>query len=107
ATAAAVDTPQTTAVKISWTAAIDDQTDPTQIAYDVYQASAPGMEDFTSAPVVTVTGATEAIVTMTPATTGYWVVRARDLAGNTDANTVEVATTTYVSFSQNLQPAFS
>jgi hypothetical protein len=37
----------------------------------------------------------------------YWVVRARDLAGNEDTNTVELSATTGVSFAENVQPIFT
>ncbi|HVY44875.1 MAG TPA: hypothetical protein VHB21_03310, partial [Minicystis sp.] len=92
---------------VSWDAATDDQTDPSQITYDVYQGPSAGMEDF-GTPVATVVGMTQVTLSMqTPATAGYFVVRAKDLASNEDANANEVNATTYVSFAQNLQPAFS
>ena len=44
---------------------------------------------------------------LTPDTTLYWVVRARDLAGNHDSNVVEASGTVNVSFSRQVQVTFS
>jgi hypothetical protein len=98
---------ETTNVVLTWDPASDDQTSPDQIAYDVFQANAAGGEDFTGMPVTTVTGVNTATVTLAPATQAYWVVRARDKAGNEDVNNAEATTTTFVSFSQNLQQAWN
>jgi hypothetical protein len=98
---------ETTTVVLSWDAATDDQTSPDQIAYDVYQSDTPGGEALSGAATTTVLGTTSATVSLTPATTAYWVVRARDKAGNQDTNLTEASTTTFVSFAQNLQQAWS
>ncbi len=98
---------EATTIVLSWDAATDDQTPPDQIAYDVYQSATQGGEVLTGTPTTSVTGMTSATVSMTPATLGYWVVRARDKAGNHDANMIEASTTTFVSFAQNLQQAWS
>src|SRR5262249_5136093 len=84
--AAALDTPSTSAVKITWSQASDDQLAPNQIIYDVYQSSTPGGEDFSATPAAEVVGVTEAIVNLTSRTTAYWIVRAKDSAGNDDGN---------------------
>jgi hypothetical protein len=76
--------------RLTWRPAQDDSTPSAQVVYDVFQATAAGAEDF-SAPTYT-TSAGETSFT-TPALSGggayYFVVRARDGAGNSDANRVE------------------
>jgi hypothetical protein len=60
------------------------------MVYDVYQATAPGGEDFSAPTYSTPAGATS--FDTPPLTTDksfYFVVRARDQAGNRDSNTVE------------------
>jgi len=70
-------------------AAVDDSTGRAAITYDIYRSDAPGAEDFGRATYSTA-GATRF---KTPALPGgrrwYFVVRARDRAGNVDANRVE------------------
>ncbi len=98
-----------TSVQLGWVAAADPQTPTAQIVYDVFQATSPGGEVFTSAPTATSTpGATSITMSnLQPSSTLYWVVRARDLAGNEDTNTVELSAVTGVSFSENVQPIFT
>jgi hypothetical protein len=61
-----------------------------KIVYDVYQASAPGGEDFSTPTYTTAPGATSFVTLPLPTDQAvYFVVRARDKAGNSDANTVE------------------
>lgn len=77
-------------VALSWAPATDDVTASNQIVYLVYQASSSGGQSFASPTFTTMSGATGFVVSgLAPATTYYFVVRARDLAGNVDANTVE------------------
>lgn len=97
-----------TTVDLNWAAATDDQTAQGDIVYDVYQASAPGGEVFTQQPTATSNaGATSITISgLTSATQYYWVVRARDRAGNHDANTVEKGALTDVSFVANVMPIF-
>jgi hypothetical protein len=85
---------QTASYRLVWDAATDNVTPPAQIAYDVYQATKSGGEDF-SAPTYTVRrGATTFTTPSLPADqTFYFVVRARDRAGNRDLNDVERAGT--------------
>ena len=81
---------ETTPFTLSWQAASDNLTPSSQIVYDIYLASAPGGESF-SAP--TWTSAPGATTFRTPGLPShgsfYFVVRARDGAGNEDRNTVE------------------
>jgi hypothetical protein len=81
---------QTTPYTLSWQPAGDDNTPSAQIRYDIYVASAPGAENF-SAPTWTTPPGTTSYRTPGLPSHGshYFVVRARDSAGNRDNNTVE------------------
>lgn len=92
---AASTTAAPSSVTVKWNAATDDHTDPTQITYLVYQATAAGGENFTSPSFTTAPGATSYTAgKLAVNTTYYFVVRAQDLAGNVDQNKVEVKATT-------------
>jgi hypothetical protein len=81
---------QSAAYRLSWDAATDNRTPSTQIVYDIYQATKSGGEDFSTPTYSSQRGATT--FTTPPLrsdTTFYFVVRARDRAGNRDSNTVE------------------
>jgi hypothetical protein len=82
---------QTTPYNLSWQAASDDVTPSSQIVYDVYLASMPGGEDF-SKPTWTTPAGVTGYTTPGLASHGtfYFVVRARDGAGNREANRVEL-----------------
>jgi hypothetical protein len=72
--------------------ATDDVARQSAFVYDVYEASAPGGEGFTSPRYTSAPGATSFVTPPLPDTTGYvFVVRARDPSGNRDANDVERA----------------
>jgi hypothetical protein len=77
--------------RLVWPAAKDALTPQSRMRYDIYRAAAPGRENFV-APTYTVRGTT---LFMTPplssAETYYFVVRARDAAGNRDRNRRERA----------------
>jgi hypothetical protein len=61
-----------------------------EIVYDVYQATSPGGENFSMPTYVTSAGATSFDTPQLPSEgTFYFVVRARDEAGNEDSNKVE------------------
>jgi len=83
-------------IALSWTAATDTSTPPADIAYDIYEAVASGAEEYASGPEFTSPlGATTFTVTgLQPLETAYFVVRARDLDGNEDTNTVQVSAKT-------------
>jgi hypothetical protein len=82
-------------ITVSWTAASDDVTPASQIVYDVYLATAAGQESFAHPTLTTAPGALNAVMGgLLPATTYFFVVRARDQAGNEEHNTIEVAATT-------------
>jgi hypothetical protein len=74
-------------VGLSWDAAKDNVTPQSRIAYDIYMASTAGGEDF-SKPNWTTVGKTSFETPSLPANR-YFVVRARDRAGNEDRNRIE------------------
>jgi hypothetical protein len=81
----------TVSFEIGWWPAIDDDTDPDDIVYDVYQARRPGEEDLSHPTYTSDPGALSLVTPDLPAGTYYYVVRARDTAGNTDSNVIEVS----------------
>jgi hypothetical protein len=79
-----------TSYHLSWSAARDNVTPTDRIVYDVYQASRSRKEDFAHPTYTTKPGATRfSTPELTSAHSWFFVVRARDAAGNRDANTVE------------------
>jgi hypothetical protein len=81
---------RTTSYTLRWEPATDNVTRPKKIVFDVYQASAPGGEDFSTQTYTTAAGATSFVTPPLPTDQAvYFVVRARDRAGNSDSNTVE------------------
>jgi hypothetical protein len=82
---------QTTPFNLRWQTASDDVTPPSLIVYDVYLATTPGDEDFSEPTWTTAPGATSYRTPGLPSHGAfYFVVRARDQAGNEDGNTVEL-----------------
>jgi hypothetical protein len=80
----------TTSYHLSWDPAKDNQTSTSEIVYDVYQATTAGGEDFSTPTYTTAPGATSFDTPeLTTDEVFYFVVRARDQAGNRDSNTVE------------------
>ena len=81
---------QTTPFNLSWEAAVDDVTPPALIVYEIYFATTPGGEDFANPTWTSEPGATSFRTPGLPSHGSfYFVVRARDTAGNEDANLVE------------------
>ena len=81
---------RTTSYHLVWDPASDNRTPSSQIVYDVYQASTAGGEDFSKPTYTTAAGATSFDTPPLPTDkTFYFVVRARDRAGNSDSNKVE------------------
>lgn len=81
---------RTSSYRLTWTAATDEKTPSAGIVYDVYQANAPGGEDFTVPTYTTGPGVVAFSTPLLPDDRAYsFVVRARDRAGNRDRNVVE------------------
>jgi hypothetical protein len=81
---------ETTPYTLAWQAATDDRTASAAILYDVYFAASAGAENFTKPTWTTLPGVTTFRTPGLPSHgTAYFVVRARDAAGNEDSNTRE------------------
>lgn len=94
-------------ITLSWAAASDNVSPAAQITYLVYQAAAAGGETYNQPSFTTAPGATSfSIGKLAIRTTYYFVVRARDEAGNLDSNKVEVSATTPAT-SDMMAPTFA
>jgi hypothetical protein len=83
------------AITLDWNAATDNVTPSSQMVYLVYQATSAGGESFGMPTFTTSPGVTSFAIGKLPINTKYYfVVRARDAAGNVDGNTMEVSATT-------------
>ena len=81
---------RTSAYNLSWAPATDNVTRSKKIVYEVYQATMAGGEDFSAPTYTTGRGATTFATPMLPTDESfYFVVRARDRAGNEDLNVIE------------------
>jgi len=81
---------RTSSYHLSWDAATDNVTPSSKIVYNVYQATTAGGEDFSQPTYTTAAGVTSFDTPqLSSGKTFYFVVRARDQAGNEDSNTVE------------------
>lgn len=77
-------------VALTWTAATDNESMASNIAYAVYVGDTAGGEDFSNPYMVTPSGSDGATLTsVVPGEKHFWVVRAVDQAGNEDDNMVE------------------
>ncbi len=75
--------------RLVWPAAKDDVTPVSRLVYDVYQTTSRGGENFSAPTYTTRRGATSFAtppLSSTSTVTYYFVVRARDAAGNRDRN---------------------
>lgn len=91
-----------TSVTLSWSAATDETS---SVVYDIFVSTTSGCYNFGAPDQTTSAGDTSAVVTgLAPNTTYFFVVRARDAAGNTDSNTTEMSAKTWVSWSMNVWP---
>ena len=80
----------TASYHLRWDPAADDVSRAKKIEYDIYRAGKTGGEDFSAPTYTTRAGATSFTTPPLPADAPvYFVVRARDQAGNRDSNTVE------------------
>jgi hypothetical protein len=83
-----------TAVRLSWTAGADNRTLASKLVYDVYVATASGAENYGSAAASSAPGASSVDITgLTPVTPYYFVVLARDQAGNRSVDKLERSVT--------------
>ncbi len=83
------------AVELSWTPASDETTASSAIVYAVYAARTSGGQNLLEPMVVTDAGVTRWKVTgLDSNETYYFIVRARDRAGNEDGNTAQLSVTT-------------
>lgn len=81
---------QTSPYTLTWQPASDDVTPAAAIVYDIYYATTPGGEDFTHPTWTSLPGAATFRTPGLPSHgSAYFVVRARDTAGNADGNTRE------------------
>ena len=81
---------RTSSYHLSWEAATDNVTPSSKIIYNVYQATTAGGENFSQPTYTTAAGVTSFDTPqLSSVKTFYFVVRARDQAGNEDSNTVE------------------
>lgn len=81
---------ETIAYKLSWEPAHDQVTPRARIVYDIFMSNGSGGENFSSPNWTTRPGANSFKTPRLPvATTHYFVVRARDQAGNEDQNRVQ------------------
>jgi hypothetical protein len=81
---------RTTSYHLTWEAATDNRTPSAKIVYEIYQATTPGGEDFSSPTYTTAPGVTSFDTPqLSIEKSFYFVVRARDRRGNEDANKIE------------------
>ncbi len=80
--------PRPVPFELTWKAATDSVTPSSQIVYDIYLSHTRGGEDFSHPTWTTAPGVTS-FETPPLNEPSYFVVRARDQAGNEDQNTVE------------------
>jgi hypothetical protein len=80
---------RTSSYHLSWAPATEKNKH-SRIVYEVYQATTRGGENFSTPTYTTASGVTSFDTPQLPTeATFYFVVRARDRAGNEDSNTVE------------------
>ncbi len=85
-----------TEINLSWSAATDDVTASSNIVYLIYMSTTSGGEDFTALPNFTADAGTTAytVTGLFASTTYYFIIRAKDEAGNVESNTTEVSVIT-------------
>lgn len=75
---------------LRWQPAVDDLTPASEIVYDIYQGTVSGAEDLTAPTYTSSAGATSFRTPLLPDDAAYYfIVRARDRAGNRDGNRLE------------------
>lgn len=76
-------------ITLTWTQATDAVTAQGSITYDIYHSTTSGAYDYNTAEFTHPIGVGTVIINGYAPGTHYFVMRARDLAGNRDTNTVE------------------
>jgi hypothetical protein len=80
------------AIALAWNAASDDSTPVSAIVYDLFEATTSRAQDLAAPAAVSNPGITQMVIRgLSDAVSHYFIVRARDEAGNRDMNTKEVA----------------
>ncbi len=93
--------------RLTWAPATDDKSGASEIAYDVYDSVTPGGEDFAGIPKVSVTGTNTAEVPGVDYTIShFYVVLARDKAGNKNSNKVERKAQRVPNLTDHIMPIF-
>ncbi|WP_167884174.1 fibronectin type III domain-containing protein [Leptospira idonii] len=87
-----------TFVTLNWTAGSDNVTIPANLVYDICVSTSSGtcQTTFTVNSTSTAGATSHTVSSLTPNTSYYFLVRARDQAGNRDGNTTERSATTPV-----------
>jgi hypothetical protein len=99
---------RSTEADVTWNAATDNQTEQTDIVYNVYVAETAGEQTFDVPTDTSLPGAAGMTIFNLPSNSDvHFVVRAVDEGGNEDENTKEVKKRTLVSFEQDVQPIFT
>ncbi len=96
-------------VTVSWNTATDNPNASGDVAYAIYRAATTGAQNFAAPVGITAPGATAFYDDgLTQSTQYFYVVRAIDSSDNEDANTTELAATTFVpvSWSIDVFPLF-
>jgi hypothetical protein len=84
-----------TAIALTWASATDAFYLSSSLVYEIYMATSPGGENFNKPSFTSSAGVTSfPVLNRKISTTYYFVVRARDPAGNEDTNKVEKSATT-------------
>ena len=76
-------------VTLSWQAATDPKTPSSQIVYEIFYSATSGGENYSNPSWTTGPGATHFTVALKAFASAFFVVRARDKAGNEDHNTIQ------------------
>jgi fibronectin type 3 domain-containing protein len=96
------------AIAMGWNAATDSVTSSANMVYLIYRATTSGGQNYSTPTATTAAGATSYTDSgLSAGTTYYYVVRAKDEAGNIDANTVQRSATTNAASSDTTPPTFA
>ncbi|MDI6788520.1 MAG: matrixin family metalloprotease, partial [Planctomycetota bacterium] len=92
---ASATTESSSSIRLTWLPAADDNTPADKITYQIYRSKTTGGINYSSPPLLTVRGITSTLISgLESNTTYYFVVRAKDQAGNTENNSIQQSATT-------------